>query len=326
MTRRLRERALTGRLRERAPTGRLRERAPTDRLRERALDTSQRVVRAMGAHHAFEAAAAIAFWFFLSLLPLLVLAGFLVGQVARTRGVDALVGPLLEIVPATAEGVVRSEVKRLAGASATPLAPLGIAGYLWTASSGLHNLMDVFETAAHAIPRPWWKKRAIAIAWVVVGLMAACLLAWLLVRIDSLTHDHSYRATHALQHHLHVRLTTGGQPVVASGLMLLVGTALLGGFYRYAVDSRSRKRRSIWPGAVAAVAFWLVVSWGFSAYATTIGDYAFYYGSLAAVAVLLVWLYLTSLALVVGVEVNALLESRRPSAPGPPRDGRGAQE
>ena len=97
------------------------------------------------AHNAFETAAAVAFWFFLSLVPLLVLGGFLVGQVARARGVDDLVGPLLEIVPGTAEGLIRSELERLAGAHGTSIAPLGVAGFLWTASSGLHNLMDVFE-------------------------------------------------------------------------------------------------------------------------------------------------------------------------------------
>ena len=49
----------------------------------------------------------------------------------------------------------------------------------------------------------------------------------------------------------------------------------------------------------------------FEAYALSIADYALYYGSLAAVAVLLVWLYLTSLSLVLGAEMNAQLEGLR---------------
>ena len=55
----------------------------------------------------------------------------------------------------------------------------------------------------------------------------------------------------------------------------------------------------------------MLVSWAFEAYALSIADYALYYGSLAAVAVLLVWLYLTSLALVLGAEMNAQLEGVR---------------
>ena len=66
--------------------------------------------------------------------------------------------------------------------------------------------------------------------------------------------------------------------------------------------------RSAWPGALAAVASWLVVSWFFGLYVVSMSSYALYYGSLAAVAVMLIWLYLTSLSLVVGAQVNAQLE------------------
>jgi uncharacterized BrkB/YihY/UPF0761 family membrane protein len=55
------------------------------------LSAVRRLAWGLSAHNGLEAAAAIAFWFFLSLVPLLVLLGFLVGQVARARGVDALV-------------------------------------------------------------------------------------------------------------------------------------------------------------------------------------------------------------------------------------------
>jgi membrane protein len=53
---------------------------------------------------------------------------------------------------------------------------------------------------------------------------------------------------------------------------------------------------------------WLVVSWIFGTYLGSLGTYTVYYGSLAAVAVLLVWLYLTSISLLLGAEVNAMLE------------------
>ena len=66
--------------------------------------------------------------------------------------------------------------------------------------------------------------------------------------------------------------------------------------------------QSIKAGTVTAVGIWLVVSWGFGLYAVSMSSYALYYGSLAAVAVMLVWLYLTSLSLVIGAQVNAQLE------------------
>ncbi len=306
------------------------------------LDSLGRLYVAIKAHNAFEAAAAIAFWFFLSLVPLLVLLGFLVGQVARSRGVDTLVTPLLEVIPDTAEDLVRKELERLAGGGGS-VAPLGAIGFFWTASSGLHNLMDVFETAARVVKRrPWWLQRAIALGWVVAGLAAACVLAWALVRVDAALHrpdatDHTgkptpgvvasaapqasqpapaapprttsiSRARGALKHRVHTALHTPLEEAIASGLMLVVGLALLAAFYRFAVDHPPGVQRHFWPGAVTAVASWLVVSWAFGIYAVSTASYALYYGSLTAVAVMLVWLYLTSLSLVVGAEVNAMLE------------------
>ncbi len=292
--------------------------------REGLLRVPARVVRAMRAHNAFEASAGVAFWFFLSLVPLLVLAGFLVGQVARTRGVNALVGPLLDVIPSAAEGIVHDEVERLARASASSLAPLGAVGYLWTASSGLQSLMRVCETAAQANPRPWWKQRGIALGFVVLGLAVACLLALVLVEIESRLFGHSHHsvASGVPKHSAHQGLHAPHGQLLAALLMLGVGGALLGAFYRAAVGRPPRTRRRVWPGTFTAVVFWLIVSWAFGAYAVSVSAYALYYGSLAAVAVLLVWLYLTSLSLVLGAEVNADLERVDSRAP---RTGRVAR-
>ena len=324
-------------------------------MHERALGVARRFVEGLKSHNGFEAAAAIAFWFFLSLLPLLVLLGFLVSQVARSRGMDALLTPLLDVVPDTAEDILRRELDRMAGSNAS-VAPLGVAGFLWTASSGLHNLMDVFETAARVARRAWWKQRVIALGWVLLGLATACLLAWLLVKVDSALHASdppaaagvvaavtasppsasppglaaaptapgrpvdrlqsrpAAVAVHtrgALKHRLTKALHTPTEEIVATGLSLVLGMALLAAFYRFAVEHPAGVRRRVWPGTFTAVASWLIVSWGFGLYAVSMSSYALYYGSLAAVAVMLVWLYLTSLSLVVGAEVNAFLERAR---------------
>ncbi|MDP9033204.1 MAG: YihY/virulence factor BrkB family protein, partial [Myxococcota bacterium] len=112
---------------------------------------------------------------------------------------------------------------------------------------------------------------------------------------------------------VHKALRTPLEQALAAAGMLLVGMVFLAGFYRFAVQHPPRVKRRVWPGTVVAVACWLVVSWAFGAYAVSIADYALYYGSLATVAVLLVWLYLSSLSLVVGAEVNAELEGARAS-------------
>ncbi len=311
------------------------------------LRFSRRVVRDLASHDAFTSAAAVAFWLFLSLAPLLVFLGFLVGQVARRRGVDALLGPVLDVIPAASEALVRDELGRLAGRGAAPLAPVSIAGYLWTASAGVHNLMDIFEVMVRAHGRPYWKQRCLALGWVIASLLAACVLALTLVRFDSALRpreagDSNVTASASVTaraagsapvghepepHRLASRartvpatlspppkarpptgLATAVGQTFAASAMLLVGMLFLAGFYRLAVVRAPRVRRHVWPGTIAAVACWLVVSWAFGAYAASMADYALFYGSLAAVAVLLVWLYLTSLSLIIGAEVNALAE------------------
>ncbi len=174
--------------------------------------------------------------------------------------------------------------------------------------------MDVFEGTARVRPRPWWKKRLISLGWVVLGLVAACVLAWLLVHIQVGQHATAPVAKGVravVRRVVHKPLDTPLEQAIAAVLMLAIGMAFLAGFYRFAVEHPAGTRRRVWPGTFAAVTCWLVVSWAFGEYVASIADYAVYYGSLAAVAVMLIWLYLTSLTLVVGAEVNAQLEGLR---------------
>jgi membrane protein len=96
--------------------------------------------------------------------------------------------------------------------------------------------------------------------------------------------------------------------LLAFTLTALTGLAT---FYRVAVRHPAGVRRRVWPGALLAFTAWLVVSWGFGAYVSSLGRYALFYGSVAAVAVLLIWFYLTSWSLLIGAELNAQLEGLR---------------
>jgi len=241
----------------------------------------------------------------------------------------------------------------LSGSGAT-LAPLGVLGFMWSASSGLHNLLDVFDAALRSKARPYWEKRAVALTWVSIGLLGACAVAWLLVRMHvAFAHPLAERNAH----HLSAAGPGSGSSVAAThvaesmrqphgrapssalapatppapptapappkapsrhGLdplwltlldtltVLAAGILFLGGLYRFAVGHPSARGRRVWAGTLTAVGCWLSVSWAFGAYVASTADYALYYGSLAAVAVLLIWIYLSTLCLMVGAEVNAL--------------------
>jgi membrane protein len=92
----------------------------------------------------------------------------------------------------------------------------------------------------------------------------------------------------------------------AVGLVALV--ALFATIYYVAPNRDSPKWVWVSPGGILAGAIWLAASLGFSFYVSSFGKYAETYGSLAGVVVLLLWLYLTALAVVLGGELNAELE------------------
>jgi uncharacterized BrkB/YihY/UPF0761 family membrane protein len=319
-------------------------------------------VQGLQIHNAGDAAPAMAFHFFLSLVPVLVLVGFVLGIVVRQRGVDALLGPAIETAPDAAEQIVRDELARMAGASTASIAPLSVLGFLWIAATGTHGLMDAFEVAARAPRRPWWKKRLIAMAWVTSTLLALAAVSWGMIQVDAFIHradtamyapapsassapsaprsggahrtsgaDRPGRGADATPTRgEHDGTTDGAVPLVRRArhrlgplfrdewekyaVLLVLAFAALGalaGFYRFAVEHPPGVDRRAWPGAIVALLAWLAVSWGFGVYASTLGRYALFYGSVATVAVLLVWFYLTSWSLLIGAELNAQLEGLR---------------
>ena len=302
---------------------------------QKVVATVVRLGRSMYAHGALDSARLMAFNFFLSVVPLLVLMGFVLGRVVKKRGVEAVVGPLLETIPDASADLFRHELERMAGATTGSIAPLGVVTFLWLTSSGVHQMMDVFEIAARAPRRRWLTQRLIAVATVVMSLGAFSGAAWTLVKGDDLVHTdekaevpsdtpkpaashgavvpphgaHDARPTAPKKkRHMLNRVHAPWERIVAGTTVLLVGLIGLALFYRIAVEHRDGVRRRAWPGAVTAMAAWLGVSWLFGSYIGSLGTYAVYYGSLAAVAVLLIWLYLTSLALLFGAELNAMLE------------------
>jgi uncharacterized BrkB/YihY/UPF0761 family membrane protein len=338
-------------------------RLPADApLHRHVLRGIERLVYGLIVHNAGDAAPAMAFHFFLSLVPLLVLVGLVIGQFARQGGVDALLGPAIETAPDAVEQIVRKELERMAGgANATSVAPLSVLGFLWLAATGTHGLMDAFEVAAGAPRRVWWKKRVIALVWVTGTLGALGIIAWATIGIDSALqrsvaadrdHDRtttSQAAASASQASPHA--TAPRHPTAASGaqtatksehdtdasvplvrrarrklaplladawervaivlVLALASLCALATFYRFAVKHPPGVDRRAWPGAIVAFTSWLLVSWGFGLYVPTLGRYALFYGSVATVAVLLVWFYLSSWALLIGAELNAQLEGLR---------------
>lgn len=254
------------------------------------------LVRSLRHHDAFVAASAIAFDAFLSLMPILAMLGYLVHRTSEVGGL--VIAPLLDAAPPPIREIAGLEYLRLSERGAAALAPISAAVFLWLSSAGLSTAMGVFERMFGAAPRRWAHRRAIALVCVMFVLSAVFLVGAALVFVIDLL---------------------GAFAAAAVGLILppLVVVATLSAFYRLAVRRPRGTRRRALPGALLTLVLWVLLSAGFSLYVSDFERFSTFYGGLAAVAVFLIWLWLLAIALLVGGEVNAILEGARDPAATP---------
>jgi membrane protein len=249
-----------------------------------------KLVRNLDRHDAPRAASAMAFDAFLSLIPLLAVAGFVLGRLHR--GGSPLLIPVLSAAPGPVTRLADAEFLRLSEEGAAALAPLSVIGFVWVGSAGISTAMGVCETIFAADQRPWWHRRAIAIVCILVAVVALPVGVTALYTVNTVFGP-----------------AFGPPAAFVVGSVLLV--AAMCGFYRMSIRRGSEVRRRMLPGALLTYLLWGVTSVLFSTYVSTLARYTTLYGGLAAVAMLLFWLWLLSLALLVGGEVNAELEGVR---------------
>jgi membrane protein len=259
------------------------------------------LAQGLSAHHTARVASSMAFNLFLASIPMLAVAGWLLTTVLHT-GDDTLgaTSALLDVTPTDVRQIIDRHFGRF---SAGAVAPVAVLGSFWLASGAFHTLMSVFEHAVDAPRRPWVKKRAIALACVLVAILALGLHGSIAVLLAG----GPIRILEAALGGPAPGVDTGRFVVGASAVLTL--TALFAGFFRISVR-RPGCRRVVWPGAVLTVAIGSAASAALALYGSTIARFSLFYGSLAAVAVALAWLWLWCAAILAGAELNAQLEQR----------------
>jgi len=256
-------------------------------------------------------AAGVAFYWFLSVFPLLFAAVALLALTDATPELIASVNDTInDVAPGDAAailtGAVSSAESRAAvGGSAAP-ALIAIAIALWSASSGMAATPVGLDVAYDVEEdRTFLKRRLMGI----VLLLAAFVLGGVAVGLVVF----GTPIADAVQRNVPAGrvvewLWTLGRWLVS----LLAVTTLLALFYYVGPNRKPPNWKWISPGGVVATILWFLASLGFSLYLSRFGgSYAENYGALAGVAILLLWMYLTALATLVGAELNGELERQR---------------
>lgn len=272
-------------------------------------------------------AAGVAFFWFLAVFPLLIAAVGILGIVNATpslvRGINEGIRTAL---PGDAARVLSDAVTAAQGRGRGSLiaAIAGIALAIWSASSGM-AAAQVGLDVAYDVPRdrPWLKKRLMAIVLILLALLLGGIATALLV------------FGRPLGEYLADVLPWGGEvflPVwnaVRWVITVLAVVTLFALFYFIGPNREPPSWKWLSPGGIVGTLIWLAASLGFSFYVSSFGgSYGETYGSLAGVVILVLWLYLSALALLLGAELNGELERERAlrdpasSAPGvPPEEG-----
>lgn len=233
------------------------------------------------------AAAAMAYYFFLAIFPALIAVVGVLG-VAHVDA-EGLIGSLRDSLPGGAGEALTSAVEnadRPSQAASLSAVVIGIAVALWSASSGMAALQTGVNVAYDVQQeRKFIKKRAIALALLLATFLLGGVPSPIFTFGDSA-----------------VFVTLGWLLTVAAVIVLF-------SIYYYLGPNRERPTwQWVSAGGVVGAVLWIVASLVFAFYISNFNSYGKTYGPLAGVIVLVLWLYLSSVAVLVGAELNAELE------------------
>ncbi|HEU4541819.1 MAG TPA: YihY/virulence factor BrkB family protein [Jiangellaceae bacterium] len=243
-------------------------------------------------------AAGVAFYAFLSIIPALIAAVLIYGLVSDPAQVTEQVDTYASALPTSAQELLTEQMTTLAEAPRRSLSiglVIAIVLAFWSASNGTANMiMAVNHAYGGEQDRGFVKRRAMALLFtvgaIVFVVVAVALVAAVPPILDAL--DLPGWANIVVQ--------------IARWIFLLLAVlTALSVLYRWAPEHGSGRWQWLSFGAIVATLIWAVVSVGFSIYVDYFGNYAQTYGSLAGVAVLLLWLWLSAYAALFGAEINA---------------------
>jgi membrane protein len=254
-------------------------------------------------HNYLTYAAALAFIFLMSLFPLLIFLASLFAYIPIPNLFGQTLEIMAKIVPADAMGVVRGVLKDVLRTN-PKLVSFSIAGAIFAASGGFSTLIGLLNIA-YDVPegRPYWKTRLIAFGLTLLtGLMVVLVLVVTVLGPGFGT----WLAGRFAIAGLFAVLWPYLRWLLIAGFTVLSVEAI----YFLAPNAKQRFQDQI-PGAIVAVSSWIVASWGLGWYVRHVAHYNQTFGALGAVVGLMMWFYVTGLALMLGAEINAeLLHSK----------------
>ncbi|PYX96646.1 MAG: hypothetical protein DMG71_05205 [Acidobacteria bacterium] len=274
------------------------------------LQATGKAVRDVDRKHLLAFAGSLAYYYFLSLIPFLILLASGLAYIPIPHLFDQVLLWMSYFIPPDSMALVRKVFADLMATRNSGFLSFGIIGTIWTASGASAAMIEALNVAYEVKEgRPFWHTRLLAIGLTfILAALGAIVLAAMILGPEL-----GARLAHRV----------GLDPLFLETWsyfrwILAICTSILAVevIYHLAPNVEQRKFLRTLPGAVVAVISWVAASFGLGFYLGHFGQLSKSYGTLGAVAALLLWFYVSSAAILIGAEVNAaLLKAARDQLP-----------
>jgi membrane protein len=273
-----------------------------------AFDHVKRVYAKAQRDDIFNGAAALGFYLTLAIFPIMIFLMALVPYLPIADVGEAMMGFLRQVLPPSAMSMFADVLREVTRERRGGLLSFGIVAALWSASTGMYAVMqqlnDVYEVEEK---RPFLRARATAVGLTILfGVLV--LGAFSLVVLGGVMER--YLGDHfGVSQGLLLFFRVFRWVVIVLALLLAISLVY------YLGPNRHHPFKFLSRGSVLAAVLLIAASFGFSLYTSNFNNYSAVYGSIGAVIILMMWLYIVGLVILLGAEINASLERDRLNLP-----------
>ena len=260
-----------------------------------------RVKDEIGENNVSIVSAGVAFYAFLAVFPALAALVSIYGLAMNPESIQNQLSQVSDMMPKQAYEILKDQLQGLTETPGSALGwsmAIGILFSIWSANKGTKSLFTGVDIAYDtANDRGFIKQNVLTLGFTFGAIILLIISMSLIVAWPALVDQ--------------VGLPSSLENLINWGrwlLLALVVVWFLGMIYKYAPYKPAPDFKWVLPGALLATFLWLIASWGFSYYVSNFGSYGEMYGSISAVVVMLLWLFITSFIILLGAELNSEIE------------------
>ena len=242
--------------------------------------------------------AGVAYYSFLAIFPAIMALISIYGLTTDPQQIERQLSQLSAMMPEEAFHLLHKRIENFIATSGNSLGwstVIGVGFSIWSANKGTKSLFKGVDIAYDTInDRGFFKELGLSSLFTLCGTILIILSMALIVAFPAFMNQFG------LPSQVETLVSWLRWPVLA-----IIVTFFLCLIYQFAPARKRPKLRWVIIGAGLATIVWLIASWGFSFYVSNFGSYGEIYGSVSAVVILLLWLYITSFIVLLGAELNS---------------------